>query len=217
MFFLKNASLSKLLRETKRDNKWQNNFLNLIEKAKLEIAKPESLHGPDYFPYLGFSTEGDGKLSLLSELDNAIHECKGIVINPQKPRPDWFFPVGSLVARKNYGEFYIKHEPRGRFEKTLNKDEEVLVASPSESILPSSVRREIKSLLEDLGYSKIQIRYQAQLGQSASQFVMFKLPQELLQSKERTDFIMTKICWYLPGQCPPGLNLNNSDGPWFDL
>jgi hypothetical protein len=125
-------------RET-RDEAWVEAFYAAVPDAPMTAG--EVFGGPDAFAYLPL-TPGGGT-SLRAELDGCLERGTGVVV--MTDAPEWVFPYGNLWSFKEHGAFALPVEESGP------ASGQVLVASPSEVVLPRWARRAIKRELEFQG------------------------------------------------------------------
>lgn len=136
-----------------RDETWEREFLKVLPTAEIKVLNPEPQQGPDHWPYLLISTDApDDKASnILGWLST---RGIGVVVNPEKPHPDYVLSYGMIWNFRERGEFLSpgatgEKPTAGRFD--IEPGQELLVGTPSESFLPPYVRSVIRQFLADQG------------------------------------------------------------------
>ncbi len=138
----------------KRDDAWRRSFYAAIPEAGLIGFNPQVNTGPDTFPYFHLAVPDNGSpapLTLSRVLDYALENGTGAVIfgDPTRSRPpEWVFTYGDLLSYKLYGSFegdvnnsLVDPQPR--------QPGKVLVAVPSEALLPVAARRVIGNYMRE--------------------------------------------------------------------
>lgn len=136
-----------------RDEAWEREFLKALPAAPVKVLSPDPQTGPDHWPYLLVSTENpdDEATSVVSWLST---RGIGLVLNPQKPHPDYVLSYGMIWNFRERGEFLSSAAPgekpaANRFD--IKPGQELMVGAPSEAYLPSYVRSVIRQFLGDQG------------------------------------------------------------------
>lgn len=134
-----------------RNEAWELDFLKALPAAKVRVLSPEPQEGPDFWPYLLVSMGPEADDSLLNVVNWLSTRGIGLVLNPQKPIPDFVLTYGMIWNFRERGEFFTKAEaqPTGRFE--IQHGQQVWVGAPSEAYLPPYVRAVIKQFFMDQG------------------------------------------------------------------
>lgn len=138
-----------------RDEAWEKAFLAALPQAKVKVSVAEPKEGPDHWPYLLVETGPDADEPLLKVVQWLSTRGIGLVLNAQKPTPDFVFSYGMLWNYRERGEFVspapteARKPESGRFE--IKHGQEVLTGPPSEGYLPKYARSVIKQFLMDQG------------------------------------------------------------------
>jgi len=192
---------------TERDGQWRDNFLSHIEGANLKLDDPEVVVSTDGFPYIQLQTaateESFQAYIIEKQLDIIMEQGFGIVINSHLEQPDWIFSYGDLVNLKLNGEFYtdksIFSDPNEY--TNIDKDEEILVGQPSETILPGYLRRQVREFLQYSGVKNPKIMLIARNytdEEHASQDLVFNIMPTQFVSESDFNTVMSTIQWFLP-------------------
>lgn len=134
-----------------RDDAWCADFLSAAPTASLASFDPQIQAGPDTFPYFQLALPDPGAFtpfSMVHVLADCMHNGVGVVIHTSLRRdepPAWVFSLGDLLAYSLFQDFagdprvYRHPDPP----PAADVDRKLLVAVPSETYLPASVRRAI--------------------------------------------------------------------------
>lgn len=135
-----------------RNDDWEARFLKALPEARIKVLNPEPKEGPDHWPYLMVATGPDADDSILNVLGWLSNRGIGLVINPQKPLPDYVLTYGMVWNFRERGEFLSNAGQEGRSDRIeLRNGQEVLTGPPSEAYLPGYVRSIVKQFLLDQG------------------------------------------------------------------
>ena len=111
------------------------------------------------------------------------------------PRPQWAFPFGNLWSYEQHGAFALPEEPVGE------PSGQVLVASPSEELLPAYARKALRTELAAQGAENPGVLLVDAPGMSPSRSLTFDpMPDP------------PRLLWYLP----PHLGLVSMMDGWPD-
>jgi hypothetical protein len=143
-----------------RDEAWEGEFLQALPQAQVHVLRPEPQEGPDNWPYLLISTEEGADDPITNVIGWLCSRGIGLVINPQKPIPDFVLSYGMLWNFRERGEFLSSAHPQNesnekpqsrseRFE--IKPGQQLYAGPPSESYLPKYVRTVLKQFLADQG------------------------------------------------------------------
>jgi hypothetical protein len=157
-----------------RDADWEALFLREFPMQKVRVIFPDAKPGPDGWPYLFVesqpaqgkggaavevagveqSAELDGDEPVLNILEWLSIRGIGLVLNPQKPTPDFVLTYGMIWNFRERGSFVSTDStasaPKsGEFR--LNPGEQVLTGAPSETYLPKYARQILKQFFLDQG------------------------------------------------------------------
>jgi hypothetical protein len=160
-----------------RDDAWETGFLRALPAASVKVLSPEPHEGPDNWPYLLVETDPSGDEILANILGWLSTRGIGLVLNANKPTPDYVFTYGMIWNFREQGVFLsslpersvtavptgmatgasassapgdVSQKPKtGRFE--LKDGQQVFAGPPTEAFLPKYVRSVIKQFFLDQG------------------------------------------------------------------
>ncbi len=201
-----------------RDQNWNQNFLSTVQTASFSAIDAQSMKGPDGFPYFGLRIPEAGKpftsycIRNMKE-DFLLDNGYGVTINPTDNAADWVFSYGDIVNLHLNGVFYSQIEPVAvEREITLKKNEEILVAQPSESYLPVKARAIIKKYLQFYGVKEPKTMLIARKANGKMiQELAFNIFKEEVAHPENLDSFMRQLSWFLPRHYILVLVSKNSD------
>ncbi len=136
-----------------RDAAWETNFYAAMAAAALVPADPPEFLGPDRMPYAGFRLSDNTSsttptISLASVAETLTERGCGAVLNPQPGGgSDWVFSCGDLLSLRLYGRLAAGPVPDEI--PPAAADREVLVASPSERLLPAATRALLRRFMQE--------------------------------------------------------------------
>lgn len=182
-----------------RTSSWTEQFLRALEAADLVYVEETPQQAPDGFWYLFVSSGGSGEPTTIREArQRALALGVGISLNPSSESADWVFTLGDILSREVNGEYY---PPRSHLDETkgdTSHDVEALFASPSESILPVTVRKALSDYMRDV----INIREPAvflihEANKPYHQLVFNVFPEDARDQKH-LNTIYGRLQWFLP-------------------
>ncbi len=190
-----------------RDSKWIANFLSAIDEANLKLGDPEVIMSNDGFPYFNLKTIEEGEnfqaFVIKHKLETILGNGFGISINAHKANPDWIFTYGDLANLQINQEFYTDEhlfsENTGNF--ALGKDEQVLVGQPSEAILPTYIRQQLREFLAYNGVKMPKIMLIARNYEDddqVSQDLVINVTPKNFANEKDYQTAMNSISWFLP-------------------
>lgn len=194
--------------ENRNDN-WTNQFLSHVTTASFRCSDLQVISGPDGFPYFQLLMPESGTSFQCYVVDNMVDDFLlekglGIVINPNAGNPDWVFSYGAILSYKLYGDFYTNAGIRFSMDiqdETIHGDEDVMVAQPSEVILPIYTRRILKQFLVENGIQnpKIFLMMRGE-DQNITHDLVFNITPNSFENEEHYRAVMQNIAWFLPSQ-----------------
>jgi hypothetical protein len=135
-----------------RDAAWEKTFLKTFALEKVQILAPEPREGPDHWPYLMVSTGNEADESLINVLSWLATRGIGLVVNPQKPMPDYVMTYGMVWNFRERGEFLTEAPTApssGRVE--FKQGQKLWAGPPSEAYFPKYARSVLKQFFADQG------------------------------------------------------------------
>lgn len=188
-----------------RNPEWQTAFLSNIEDASFACSDPQVMSGPDGFPYFVLNTPEPNKefqCFVVKHMvpDFILENGIGIVVNPSKGQPDWVFTYGELVNYHLRKEFYSESKNWYiQTENQVNGDEQLLVAQPSEYIIPLQTRNIMKQYLKQYTNAEVKILLTNRAeGEEFLQQLVFNLTPSDFQTEENFNGVMQNLGWFLP-------------------
>lgn len=141
-------SITELLATTvsQRDDAWEAAFLKVLPKASLRIVNEAPVAGPDGWPYLLVATDGDEPIS--NVIRWLVAQGVGMVINPEKPIPDYVLSYGMIWNFRERGEFFTTAASVRNGPVELQNGQQVYAGPPSEAYLPKEVRFILREFLK---------------------------------------------------------------------
>ncbi len=191
-----------------RDAAWETNFYAAMAAAELVPADPAEFTGPDQMRYAGFHLVAPGSsasaaapppaLSLASVAETLTERGLGAVLNPQPDnRSDWVFSCGDLLSLRLFGRLAAGPPPEAVTEVT--PDREILVASPSESVLPAGTRAQLRRFLQkDLGIAEPAMFLLVDAAARPPESLVFNVFPEKLPPGWTISGALRYLSWFLP-------------------
>ena len=180
---------------SKRDESWEGEFLKSLPHTQLRIVNEAPVAGPDGWPYLLVATDGDEPFLKVAQW--LVQQGIGMVVNPEKPIPDYVITYGMIWNLRERGEFFTKISAPRTGPVELKHGQQVFAGPPSEAYLPKDVRGILREFLRQqkvehpkvLMVSEDQVRWD------------LALSLESLGSPPESEHagIAEAISWFLPG------------------
>jgi hypothetical protein len=128
-----------------RDDAWRQQFYAAVPDATLMAFDPQVNQGPDEFPYFHLAIPDPGPVTsfcVTHLLDVVLDNGFGIAIFGDSSRsegPEWVFTYGDLLSYSMFGHF--DGGPAEQLSSGGSKDNQVLIAAPSEAYFPARARK----------------------------------------------------------------------------
>ncbi|MEZ5013969.1 MAG: hypothetical protein R2794_06725 [Chitinophagales bacterium] len=192
-----------------RDEKWRQTFLDNIGQASFRCGDPQVKTGPDGFPYFKlFLPEANKEFQcfVIDKMkdDFLLASGFGVVINPTPDGADWVLSYGDILNFHLNKTFYTTTETafsRETNNEVINANEEVLIAQPSEILLPKQTRNLLAEFLKRNGIHAPKILLLVRPGSDGngvSQDLVFNLTPNNFTDENTYNRVMQIISWYLP-------------------
>jgi hypothetical protein len=123
---------------SQRDEVWEREFLRSLPQAQLTIVNETPIVGPDGWPYLLVATGGDEPF--LKVANWLVSQGVGMVVNPDKPIPDYVISYGMIWNLRERGEFFTQIDAPQAGPVELRHGQQVFAGPPSSAYLPQDVR-----------------------------------------------------------------------------
>lgn len=188
-----------------RDENWTKLFYENVKTASYACGNPQVFNGPDGFPYFVLKTPEANKpfesfcIQNMKD-DFLLDKGLGVAINPSATSVDWVFSYGDIVNLHINKELSTKTDNlQIENEVTIQKDEKVLLAQPSESFLPKQARQNLRTFLQSIGIKRPQIMMVCRtIEGQVIQELAFNVFREDFQTTEQLNFRLKQISWFLP-------------------
>lgn len=188
-----------------RDENWTKSFYENVKTASYACGNPQIFNGPDGFPYFVLKTPEANKpfesfcIQNMKD-DFLLDKGLGVAINPNDTSVDWVFSYGDIVNLQINKELLTKIDNiQIEKEVTIQKDEKVLLAQPSETFLPRQARQNLKSFLQSIGNKRPQIMMVCRtIEGQVIQELAFNIFREDFQTTDQLNFRLKQISWFLP-------------------
>lgn len=138
--------------EIKRDGNWEKNFFEVFVSSLIDIGEGASKLGPDQWPYLFARSSPAAKEPVIKVLGWLSQRGIGLVLNGEKPVPDYIFTYGMIWNFVQHGQFLTPISPETK-SKTVDfaAGQKIMAGPPSDDYLPSFVRSILKHFFVDQG------------------------------------------------------------------
>ncbi|RYE27384.1 MAG: hypothetical protein EOP45_01445 [Sphingobacteriaceae bacterium] len=194
-----------LVPKSDRDEKWAAEFYENVKTATFACGNPQTITGPDGFPYFVLQTPEAYKpfdsfcLQNMKD-DFLLEKGLGVVVNPGESSADWVFSYGDILNLHINKELYTRTDNSLiENEVTIRKDEQVLIAQPSETYLPQKAKQVLKLFLQSIGIKQPKILMMCRtIEKQVIQELAFNIFREDFQSTEELNLLLKKISWFLP-------------------
>lgn len=185
------------LPESKRDDKWETDFLAGIVTSKVQVAEEQAKAGPDGWPYLLLKTGAQGDQPFLQVLEWAASRGIGLALNTHKMIPDYVFTYGMLWNYAMTRQFVTTGSTPTAGTVTIAENEDMLVGAPTEQYLPMFVRKVLREFLQAQGMKSPRITV---LSTKDYRVVDLLFSSESLNDLKPKDFktMSEAISWFLP-------------------
>ena len=187
-----------------RDETWREQFYAAVPDATLMTFEPQVCEGPDEFPYFQLAIPDPGPVTpfcVTHLLEVALDNGLGIAIFGDSSRseaPEWVFTYGDLLSYSMFGHF--DGDPAEPLSPGGGKQEQVLVAAPSEEYLPARARKAMGNFVRSMYHHpdpRIALVYDPQAPPSRN--LMINLTHEHYDGDEdKLRAAVRFLSWYLP-------------------
>ena len=137
-----------------RDVAWREQLYAAVPDATLMAFDPQVNQGPDEFPYFHLAIPDPGPVTpfcVTHLLEVVLDKGFGIAIFGDSSRsqgPEWVFTYGDLLSYSMFGHF--DGDPAEQLSSGGSKDNQVLVAAPSEAYLPARARKAMGNFIRQM-------------------------------------------------------------------
>ena len=172
-----------------RDEDWRRRFYDVVAIVGLSAGAPDRFVGPDGFPYASVTAEpGEWTLTVLAEwcTDNGC----GAVLHDAAGETAWVFSYGNLWSLRELGTLDASPPGDDQRAQVVEVEEQVLVASPSEQVLPPWARTVLRGHLEAAGVVDPRVALVARPGRVPEHSLALTLPADRS--------LAHRLTWVLP-------------------
>jgi hypothetical protein len=191
--------------QEKREDAWRKSFYENVQIASYACGTPQIFNGPDGFPYFVLRTPEAGKpfesFCIRNMMDDFLLEKGfGVALNPKDNGADWVFSYGDILNLYLNNEFFSKTDNvELQNVETIEKEEEVLIAQPSESYFPKQSREILKRFLQSIGVKRPMIMMVCRtINKEVVQELAFNLFAEDFANTDQLNYRLKQISWFLP-------------------
>jgi hypothetical protein len=189
-------SLLKIPRD-QRDANWTNHFFAALPDASLAASEQQVFRGPDGMQYFDLHLPEQGKpfeahcMSALAE--HCTNNGLGVVLNPQSDPPDWVFSYGDLWSLRTHGRLMLRQQDGA----VGGEGDQVLVAAPSEQLLPAWARNVLKSFLKWAGVETPKVALVVSQKSRPAEMLLFNVHAEDFP-QEKFEMLQRLLAWFIP-------------------
>jgi len=182
--------------DSERDDLWEKKFLDIFTNLKVKISEDKPKAGIDQWPYLHVETAKLGAEPVAKICDWLSTRGIGLLVNPQKPVPDYIFTYGMIWNFKERGRFVEDRPATPPREFVLNEKTQVMAGAPSDAYLPPYVRSVLKQFFMEQGILMPRILI---LSEDKKHFdLCLSLDSLGLPPATEHDGIAEAVQWFLP-------------------
>lgn len=184
-----------------RDTEWESRFYASVAAAAVVPADPAQFTGFDGMPYAAFRLDETGarpaQLSLALAANAMTERGLGAALNPRGHlTADWVFTCGDLFGLCMFGRI-VPAPPTVNREVTAER--EVLAGSPSQALLPSSMRGVIRNFMQEtLGIAKPAVFLISDAAMQPPESLVFNISGQQLADGSSSEAALRDVAWFLP-------------------
>jgi hypothetical protein len=179
-----------------RDSAWRQRFFAAVGDASMAAGAPQVSNGPDGFPYFNLHLPPIGEAFETFCVNHVLEPCTengfGCVIHDRAGGTGWVFTYGNLWSQRIYGTFDDTPDDDPAVSEVLAKDEQVLVGSPSEGMLPSWARSVLRTYLQSVGIAAPKVAAVMRGQGHPNRSLALTLPDD--------EAAAHRVTWFLPPQ-----------------
>jgi hypothetical protein len=205
----KTDTIYKLIQTPKeqRNELWIDMFLENLAGASFRCGDPQVITGPDGYPYFQLFLPEPGvefQCFVIDHMTDAflLENGLGVVVNPSGAGADWVLTYGDILNLKLNQTFYTADGHSFSTQKeseVLQEEEQVMVAQPSEQILPGYTRAILREYLKANGIEnpKVVLMMKNRDGK-VSQDIVFNITLDNFKTDQDHQGFMGSLQWFLP-------------------
>lgn len=138
--------------ESKRDDQWEQSFLQQFVQLKVHLESDQAKPGPDGWPYLFVRAGVEGKEPAIDIIRWLAGRGIGLVVNAHKMLPDYVFSYGMLWNYAETGRFVQSEAARAGGDVVFSSDKKMVFGPPTEKYMPPYVRGVMREFLRAQGF-----------------------------------------------------------------
>jgi hypothetical protein len=125
-------------------------MLELFPKIPLYYSSLSPEFGPDNLPYVNLylRAQSENHTALKELAQKALQEGFGATINKSTNHVDWVFSLGDFIPLARAGILVSNDGQVGLQSNVVTKDVKVQVGAPNEDIIPTVVRKHLRSFIQ---------------------------------------------------------------------
>ena len=189
-----------------RDEEWQQQFHAAAPDATLMCFDPQVSQGPDTFPYFDLAIPDAGPVTpfcITNLLDYLLENGFGCVIWGSSKReggPEWVFTYGDLLSYSLFARFDGPPSAGGPKSEVAQQARQVLVAAPSEALLPARARKVIGDFIrKNYQHPNPKVGLVVDPSRDPSQSLMINLTlAQYHGDQHKLDMAIRYLFWFLP-------------------
>ncbi len=134
-----------------RDTAWEIEFLRELGRSTVAVVNADPVQGPDGWPYLLVATNGrmpEEFEPVLTVAGWLASRGMGMVVNPEKPMPDFVLPFGMIWNFVERGEFLTLAPSVRAGALEIQNGQKLLTGPPSRAFLPDMARSVLKEFFK---------------------------------------------------------------------
>jgi hypothetical protein len=172
-------------------------FLSHPQNQKVKLLSEDPQTGPDGFPYMVLSTEGEASEPFLNLVKWGADRGIGLVVNPQKEAPDLVLTYGMLWNYVERGEFLTETPTQKSGDIQIAQNAQLFAGVPSESYWPAARRKIFKEFLLQQGVIQAKV---LMLSEKSDGPMDLTFSLESLGSPEKPEWagILEAFSWFFP-------------------
>jgi hypothetical protein len=187
-----------------RGDAWREQFYAAVPDATLMTFEPQVSEGPDELPYFQLAIPDPGPVTpfcVTHLLDVVLDNGLGIAIFGDSSRsegPEWVFTYGDLLSYNLFGRF--DGDPAERLAPGESKQDQVLVAAPSEEYLPARARKAMGNFVRSMYHHpdpRVALVYDPHATPARNLMINLTL-EDYDGDAEKLDAAVRFLCWFLP-------------------
>lgn len=193
---------------SERDIHWQKSLLENLSQASFRCGDPQVMKGPDGFPYFQLFLPEPGQsfqCFVIEKMkdDFLLQSGFGVVLNPTSSQVDWVLSYGDVLNYHLNKEFYTVRETpfsKSSADEVIQKDEQIMIGQPAETLLPPQTRQLLSNLLKANGVTapKVLLMMRPSKDGGVSQDLVFNITPQSFPHEALYTSVMRSIAWYLP-------------------